>query len=168
MRARAIDSGRSRRLAALVVGTAAALLGCGPDSAPAPESPLAGSWIRVYPPDRALDTLVLHPAGQVDGSVRGFDSLGFPLTHWRIGSPVSPGALCVGDGKRQQVCQSFVLTADTLWLANGRRSVYLRVPADGHHTEFRVWQSPKGVAVPAAPGESAPAPPAGFTRKRAT
>lgn len=146
---------------------AVALVGCSNSATPTPSAPLVGRWIRVYPPDRALDTLILTANGEILGSVIGFDSLGFRITRWKIGSPVQPGALCVGDGK-SQLCQGYVLTGDTLWLANGRKTVYLRLPAQPEHVTIEPWNSPKGIALPPAPGGRAVRPPAGFTKKGAT
>ena len=95
----------------------AALIGCAPGPAPVPDLPLVGSWVRVYPPDGALDTLVLHANGAVAGSTRGLGTYDFKLARWKIGHKLMPGGLAVGDGTERAAVMAYVVSGDTLWLA---------------------------------------------------
>lgn len=114
------------------LSSALALVGCTPKAHDASSAPsLVGTWIRVFPPAGALDTLSLGADGSLSGSVAGLDSLGFNFSQWRIGDRLSPEAFCVGDGK-QTLCQGYRLSADTFALANGKHTVFVRLPADGH------------------------------------
>ncbi len=143
------------------------LAACSGDQDPATAAPpLAGEWIRVYPPDGALDTLILHDDGRVGGSTAGLDSSAYRFIRWKVGDPLMPGGFCVGEGdrggKHLWACQGFRLVGDTLALANQNRTVFLRVPADGHVVASTPWASPSGEPPAPRPGDSVKAiPPLG-------
>lgn len=119
---------------------------------------LIGHWIQVYPAEGALDTLILRADGTVRGSVSGFDPSGsHDLTHWNIGTPLMPGGFCIGEGKGKDKfshCQGFLIEGDTLWFANRRSSVFVRIPADGRRLDLAAWDDPHRSVVAPEPAES--------------
>jgi hypothetical protein len=109
-------------------------------------SPLVGRWIRVYPPDGALDTLELHADGTASGPESGRYVGNYAPEKWMTEDELMPGGLCVGkgpqaDGKRFWNCVGFRLAGDTLSLADGRQTVFLRAPTDGRLV-VTAWTSP--------------------------
>ena len=126
----------------LAFGTAilVALSGCASESTEEDSRTVAGAWIQVYPAIGALEELTLRPDGFLEGSVAGLDTLIRPLTRWKIGNGPMPDGLCVGNS-RTWLCQGFELIGDTLWLANGTQTTYLRA----HHAAapLRAWDSPQ-------------------------
>lgn len=110
-------------------------------------SAFVGAWTQVYPRAGAMEKLILDTGGGLRGSVAGLDSIGGRrATVWREGSPLSPDEFCIGDG-RQWLCQAFLISGDTLWLANGRNTTYLRANSGGSGA-IRPWSQPSRV-VPA-------------------
>jgi hypothetical protein len=134
--------------------------GCsrGADRRTAAASNLVGRWIQVYPAEGALDTLILHADGTIGGSVAGFDSYGSrELTHWDLGTPLMPGGFCIGEGEGKDKfshCQGFVIEGDTLWFANRRKSVFVRVPSDGRRIRLVAWDDPHRSVLAPEPAES--------------
>lgn len=130
--------------------------GAGPHSADA--TALIGRWIQVYPAEGALDTLILREDGTVRGSVSGFDPSGaHDITHWNIGTRLMPGGFCIGEGAGKDkfsYCQGFLIEGDTLWFANRRRSVFVRIPADGRRVDFAAWDDPHRSVFAPEPAES--------------
>src|SRR5687767_5770548 len=68
------------------------------DASEVPTLPIVGTWIRVYPSEAVLDTLIVHANGTLTGGDAVFDSIGFAYTHWEVGSRYSDRHLCVGEG----------------------------------------------------------------------
>ena len=133
---------------------------------PAHPAVLAGRWIQVYPATGALDTLTLHDDGRVTGSTVGLGESSYPFVSWRIGADLMPGGFCIGEDKPtvypnpQRYCQGYLLAGDTLWLANGQRTTFLRASGDGSGPILTPWTSPRGgVSAPTA-GDSVARPPA--------
>ena len=135
---------------------------------PAHPSVLAGRWIQMYPAIGALDTLTLYEDGRVSGSVAGIgDDLPVPTNYWRIGHRLMPGGFCIGEERPpltrptpQRHCQGYRLVGDTLWLANGNRTTFLRLPDTGPLLALTPWTSPRGSVDAPVTGDSVPRPPA--------
>lgn len=117
-----------------------ALAGCAPDQPEEDSHSIAGSWVQVYPSRGALEALTLRPDGILQGSVAGLDSVIRPLTHWKIGHGSMPDGFCVGN-TQTWLCQGFDLIGDTLWLANGIKTTYLRSRQPS--VPLKPWESPR-------------------------
>ena len=150
------------------MASAAILSACEVERAPAAAPHvLAGTWVRVYPRPGTPDTLILRTDGTVGGSTAGLDSIEFPLTRWKVGDVLMPSGFCIGEGeqangKRLWACQGFHLSGDTLALANGRRTVFVRADASGKPVEDTAWTGPAGAIPAPRPGEGVKVvPPAG-------
>lgn len=95
---------------------------------------LLGSWVRVYPAPAGKDTVVVKPDGVASGSLTAVDAAptqleSGPIVQWEI-SRIDPRALCFGDG-RNGWCSGYQLRGDTLALANGANTVFLRAGSTG-------------------------------------
>ncbi len=141
------------------LGFVGALCACDVEPAPAAAShPIAGTWVRVYPGEGAPDTLTLHAGGAVSGSGAGLDSTGLQYTNWKVGDVIMPGGFCIGEGdqrngKRLWACQGFLLTGDTLALANQRRTVFIRAAASAAPHVDTAWTGPRETIAAPRPGE---------------
>lgn len=127
------------------------------ESPQAPNNPsVVGTWIRVYPREKAPDTLVVLPGGRLDGSYAGFESLGFAYTSWKIGDKFMPGGLCVGDGLTdddQRLCIGFWVVGDTLLFGDGKDTAFLRAPTRGR-LSVTLWEKPRGTLSAPVPADS--------------
>ena len=135
------------------------------DEAPGvPTPPVVGTWIRVFPTEGALDTLVIHADGTLTGGDAVFDSAGFAYTHWQIGCTNSPEALGVGEApvgkdrplgtKRRLWCHPFWIIGDTLLLADTKNTAFLRAPAREGGVAVTAWEKPRGIFAVPEMGES--------------
>lgn len=127
---------------------------------------LPGSWVQVWPPGEALDTLAFRSNGDVAGSTRG---LKLPFEYherltWRTDFGIMPGGLCISEGPRTGgvrgiSCSGLRIAGDTLLLPNGARYMRLRPGRPA----ISAWSGPGGIVLSPAPGESvhalAPLPP---------
>jgi hypothetical protein len=146
----------------LAVLAAVSAVGCStPDAAKDPDHPLAGTWIRVFPEEGALDTLVLHADGRASGSFAGLDPMAYEPDRWLLNNPLMPGGLCIGNSQRRD-CQGYVLRGDTLLLANRRRTAFVRRPADG--AQLTPWKGPDNTAHAPRPGAAVSIPRPGAAR----
>ena len=98
---------------------------------------LVGSWVRVYPAPAGRDTVVIAPDGVATGSLAAVDAAptqpeSGPIVQWEI-DRIDPRALCFGDG-RNSWCSGYQLRGDTLALANGYNTVFLRAASIGLQT----------------------------------
>jgi hypothetical protein len=156
-----MTAGKSNLFAfACCAGFAATSAGCtGDNPSEVSTLPIVGTWIRVYPPEAALDTLIIHADGTLTGGDAVFEPASFAYTHWRIGCSANPGALAVGAGpvgkdrplgtKRQVWCHPFWILGDTLLLADTKNTTFLRAPVQGGSTTVTAWERPRGnFAVP--------------------
>lgn len=133
-------------------GLALTTVGCRPaESGNSPvEAALLGRWIQVYPQRGALDTMVLGSAGRVVyGRHIASDTSDEPA-RWSIGTPLMPDGLCLaGDSVVGQTshwtCQAYVISHDTLWLANGEQSTFLRLMDSTTAAPIQPWASPRRV-----------------------
>ena len=152
------------------LGFAATVCACEVERAPAAAPPpIAGTWVRVYPREGAPDTLTLHAGGAVSGSGAGLDSTGLQYTHWKVGDPLMPGGFCIGEGdqpngQRLWACQGFLLTGDTLALANMKRTVFIRPATGGDRNTDTGWAGPRGAIPAPRPGEGVKVVPLGSNR----
>ena len=140
------------------------------DEAPsAPTPPVVGTWIRVYPAEGALDTLIIHADGTLSGGDAVFEPASFAYTHWRIGCRNSPEALAVGEGpvgkdrplgtKRGLWCHPFWILGDTLLLADTRNTAFLRARPEGLGLTLTAWERPRGTFAVPEVGERVRVPP---------
>lgn len=125
-----------------------------------PQSPLVGRWVQVFPARGALDTLVLRADGTIQGSADGLDDTEFPLERWRIGAPLMRDGLCLGEAQQrsgarvpQFVCQAFVVTGDTMWLANRNHTVFLRYRTSDAVSAISPWPALIGAPLAPRPGQ---------------
>lgn len=152
------------------VGTA--LAGCTgkKETSEPPTLPIVGTWIRVYPPEPVLDTLVFHANGTLKGGDAVFDSIGFAYTHWKIGSRYSDRHLCVGEGpvpehrvgeNPERFCHPFWILGDTLLLSDTKNTAFLRAPPAPRGRTVTPWKEPRGTfALPKVVDSFRIAPPA--------
>ena len=126
-----------------------------------PAAEVAGTWIRMFPPEGAPDTLVLRADGTLHGSTAGLDSSPTAYERWWIGDRIMPGGLCFGEAEprpghqdRASHCQGYRVSADTLWLANERRTAFLRAAAAVRAEEVVPWTNPRGGTAPPVPLDS--------------
>lgn len=94
------------------------------------DMPLVGTWLRVHPAGDAADTLRLASDGSAVGSAAGLEDGHERVTAWRIGIPVLPDGFCWTE-TGQWTCQAYQIRNDTLSLANGKGTTYVRVRSDG-------------------------------------
>jgi len=100
---------------------------CSGDSGGAiPVDPLVGQWVRINPPAVIPDTLDLRADGRASGDGEGVEEGLGPLSRWRIGIEVMPDGFCVAETSNWH-CQGYLIRNDTLTLANGVASRYVRV-----------------------------------------
>lgn len=93
---------------------------------------LVGEWIEVYPRGAARLSLVLNADSSASGTftdpdARPGERFG-PVSGWRIGTTGVPGPLCIRYGEAG-TCQGYSIQGDTLFLANGVRTVLVRSSA---------------------------------------
>lgn len=112
-------------LTLLLVAVGASCSGGETADAP-PVDPLVGEWVRINPPSVIPDTLELRADGRASGDGDGVEEGLGPLARWRIGVEVMPDGFCVAETSRWH-CQAYLIRNDTLSLANGRASRYVRV-----------------------------------------
>ncbi len=112
-------------VAVLVVAIGAACTDDSADDAP-PANPLVGEWVRINPPPSTADTLKLRADGSASGDADGLESGMGRVARWKIGIEVMPDGFCFAETS-QWHCQAYLIRDDTLTLANGRASRYVRV-----------------------------------------
>ena len=141
-----------------VLGSAA--VGCSTRAdAPASTPPIVGTWVQVYPKVGALDTVKFGMDSSLSGSTMHVATPLPSAGHWKIDAPVDPDQLCLGGdslGARPPhwVCQAYRLNGDTLWLANGSETTFLRLhPNDS--VPIGEWQKPHGSPSATAQGVDA-------------
>lgn len=97
-----------------------------PDEEESAAMPLVGSWLRIHPPGTTTDTLRLRADGAASGAAAGLDDGYTRVTRWRIGSAVMPEGFCWAEADNW-ICQGYRVRNDTLSLANGNSTTYVRV-----------------------------------------
>lgn len=124
-----------------------------PETAERAVSPLVGEWIEIHPRREARLSLVLNADSSASGTFTEPDALPGepfgPVAGWRLGTTGAPGSLCIHYGP-VSTCQGYSIQADTLFLANGSRTVLVRSSVVDDALEYVPVRQ---ITVP-APGDS--------------
>lgn len=104
----------------------ASMFACDRPASTASHHSLEGRWLQVIPSSADKGWMELDSTGVARGQVTTYSlDETLQLTGWHRGTSIMPDGLCLEAGEASH-CQHYLLVTDTLWLADGVGSVYVR------------------------------------------